>query len=170
MDRGDAFGGVREGGGEDVIGDRAFEHRRGAQVDGGVGGGVVDVGGGAAGTDDQVFEIAAGGAGDGGGQAGGVVVDVLAVAGGERQRAGGLAIRDGDVALVGMDRGDAFGGSLQGARQILIGDRAFEHRRGAQVDGGIGGGVVDVGGGAAGTDDQVFEIAEVGRASCRGRV
>ena len=72
------------------------------------GDGVDHVGGRRAAADGEALEVAAGGAGDVRGQAGGIIVDVLAVARGNGERAGGGAVGDGDVALVGVDGGDAF--------------------------------------------------------------
>src|SRR5204862_393389 len=99
--------GVRQGGGEHVVGGAALIHRRGAEVHRGRGDGVIDVGGGRGGADHQALEAAAADAGDAGDEAGGVAVDVLAVVGGNGERAGGGPIGNGDVALVGMDGGDA---------------------------------------------------------------
>ena len=69
-------------------------------------------------------------------QAGGVAVDVLAVARGDGQRAGGGAIGDGDVALVGVDGGDAVRGVRQRRGEHVVGAGAFIDRRGGEVDGG----------------------------------
>src|SRR5439155_4481382 len=96
------------------------------------------------------------------GQAGGVLVDVLAIAGGDRPGAGGLAIGDRDVALVGVDRGHAFRGVRQGGGEHVVGDRPLEHGRGAQVDRRVGDRVVDLRGGRGGADQQVLEIAALG--------
>ena len=100
------------------------------------GDGVVDVGRRRAGADDQALEVAAGDAGDVRRQAGGVAVDVLAVARGDGQRAGGGAIGNGDVALVGVDGGDAVRGVRQRGGEHVVGAGALIHRRGGEVDGG----------------------------------
>ena len=93
-------------------------------------------------------------------QAGGVLVDVLAVAGGDRQRAGGGAVGDGDVALVGVDRGHALRGVRQRRREHVAGARALGRRsRPMRFDRGVGDGVGDVGGGRAGADHQALEVA-----------
>src|SRR5256885_9223489 len=67
-------------------------------------------------------------AGDVRGQAAGVVVDVLAIARGDRQGPGGGAVGDRDVALVGMDRGDALGGVRQGRREHIEIGRPHDRR------------------------------------------
>src|SRR4029079_5944621 len=131
----------------------------GAQTDGGRGDGVIDVGGGGCRADDQALGDAGADAGDGGGEAGGVAVHVLAVVGGDGEGTGGLPIGDGDVALVGMDRGDAVRGVRQGRREHVVGAGAFIHRRGAEADGGIRHRIADVGGRRGGADDEALEAA-----------
>ena len=70
------------------------------------------------------------------GQAGGVRIDVLAVADGDGQRAGGGAIGDGDVALVGVDGGHALRGVRQRRREHVVAPEPSFDRRGGEVDGG----------------------------------
>ena len=125
VDGGDAVRGRRQRRGEHVVGAGAFVDRGGGEIDGDVGGGVGDGGGGRAAADHQALEAAAGDAGDAGGQAGGVAVDVLAVAGGDGERAGGGAVGNGDVALVGVDGGDAVRGRRQRRREHVVGAGAF---------------------------------------------
>ena len=57
------------------------------------------------------------------------------------ERAGGGAIGDGDVALVGVDGGHAFRGVRQRRREHVVRTRAFVHRGGGEIDGGRGDGV-----------------------------
>ena len=92
-------------------------------------------------------------------QAGGVAVDVLAVARGNGQRAGGGAVGDADVALVGVDGGHALRGVRQRRREHVVGAGALGDRRGREVDGGRGDGVGDVGRRRAAADDQALEVA-----------
>ena len=54
------------------------------------------------------------------------LIDVLAIARRNHQRAGGLAVRNRDVALVGVDRGDALRGVRQRRREHVVRDRALE--------------------------------------------
>src|SRR5439155_522322 len=85
-----------------------------------------------------------GDAGDVRRQAGGVAVDVLAVAGGNGERPGGGAVGDRDIALVGVDGGDAFGGGRQRRREHVAGAGTLGDGGGGEVDGGRGDGVCDL--------------------------
>src|SRR5207248_1920966 len=143
-DRGHAFRGVRQGGGEHEVGDRAFEDGRGAQVDRRGGDRVVDVRGQGDAADHQAPYNAVCGAGVRRVQLGGRLALVLYTTLFRSQGAGGGAIQDRDVALVGGDRGHAFRGVRQGGGEHEVGDRAFEDGRGAQVDRRGGDRVVDV--------------------------
>ena len=126
---------------EHVVRTRAFVHRGGGEIDGGRGDGVGDVGGRRAGADGEALEVAAGNAGDVRRQAGGIAVDVLAVARGNGQGAGGGAVGDGDIALVGVDGGHTLRRGRQRRREHVVRTRAFVHRGGGEIDGGRGDGV-----------------------------
>ena len=116
VDGGHAVRGRRQRRREHVVGAAAFIDRGRGEIDGDGGDGVVDVGGRRAAADHQALEAAAGDAGDAGRQAGGVAIDVLAVAGGNGERAGGGTVGDADIALVGVDGGDA----VRGADSVAV--------------------------------------------------
>src|SRR4029077_11236571 len=101
--------------------------------------------GGGAGADAEALEVAAAHTRDVRRQAGGVRIDVLAVARRNGERAGGGAVGDGDIALVGVDGGDAFGGIRQRRREHVARTRALVDGRRREIDGGRGDGVGDVG-------------------------
>src|SRR4029077_11295452 len=117
VDGGDAFGGIRQRRREHVAGAGALIDGGRGEVDGGRGDGIDDLRRRRAAADAEALEVAAGDAGDVRRQAGGVAIDVLAVARRNRQGPGGGAVGDGDVALVGVDGGDAFGGIRQRRRE-----------------------------------------------------
>ena len=162
VDGGHTLRGVRQRRREHVAGAGALVDGRRREIDGGRGDGVGDVGGRRAAADAEALEVAAGDAGDVRRQAGGVRIDVLAVARGNGQRARGGAVGDTDVALVGVDGGDALRGIRQRRREHVAGAGALVDGRRREIDGGRGDGVGDVGGRRAAAD------AERSR-SCRRR-
>ena len=169
VDGGDAFRGGRQRRREHVAGTGALVDGRGREIDGGRGDGVDDVGGRRAAADAEALEVAAGDAGDVRRQAGGIRIDVLAVARGDGQRAGGGAVGDADVALVGVDGGDAFRGGRQRRREHVAGTGALVDGRGREIDGGRGDGVDDVGGRRAAADAEALEVAAGDAGDVRGQ-
>src|SRR4029077_8885279 len=169
VDGGHTLRGAGEGGREHVARPRAFVHRGGGEIDGGRGDGVDHVGGRRAAADGEALEVAAGDAGDVRGQAGGVAVYVLAVARRDGQRAGGGAIGNGDIALVGVDGGHTLRGVGEGGREHVARTRAFVHRGGGEIDGGRGDGVDHVGGRRAAADGEALEVAAGDAGDVRGQ-
>src|SRR5207249_2375636 len=128
------------------------------------------VGGGRAGADHQVLEIAAGGAGDRRGQLGGVLVDVLAIARGDRQGAGGGAIQDREIGRASCRESVDIRGVGGGGGEQVVGDGDVEHTR-SDRDWSPDVCPADlVGGGRAGADHQVLEIAAGGAGDRRGQL
>src|SRR5205085_2829786 len=128
------------------------------EVDGGRGDGVDDIGRGGAAADGEALEVAAGDAGDVRREAGGVAVDVLAVARGNCERPGGGAVGDGDIALVGVDGGHAFGGGRHRRREHVAAAPTRRDSERGEVDGGRGDGVCDLRRGGAAADDEALEV------------
>src|SRR5205085_940561 len=133
------------------------------------GDGVGDLRGGPACADAERFEVAAGDAGDVRGQAGGVGVDVLAVAGGDGERAGGGAVGDTDVALVGVDVGHTLRGIRQRRREHVARTRALVARFPYTTLFRSGDGVGDLRGGPAGADAEALEVAAGDAGDVRGQ-
>ena len=151
--------GRRQRGGKHVVGAGTFIDGGRGEIDGDGGDRVVDGGGRRAAADDEALEAAAGDTGDAGREAGGVTIDVLAVAGGNGQRAAGGAIGDADIALVGVDGGDAVRGRRQRGGEDVIGAGTFIDGGRGEVDGDGGDRVVDGGGRRAAADDEALEAA-----------
>ena len=86
-------------------------------------------------------------------------IDVLAVARGDGERAAGGAVGDADIALVGVDGGDAVRGGRQRRREHVVGAGALIDGGRGEIDGDGGDGVGDVGGRRAAADDQALEAA-----------
>src|SRR4029077_8983121 len=93
------------------------------------------------------------------GEARGIRIDVLAVARGNGQGAGGGAVGDADIALVGVDGGHTLRRIRQRRREHVVRTRALVHRGGGEIDGGRGDGVEHVGGRRAGADGEALEVA-----------
>src|SRR5204863_363090 len=91
------------------------------------------------------------------------------VAGGNGQGAGGGAVGDTDIALVGVDGGHTLRGVRQRRREHVAGAGAFVDGRRREIDGGRGDGVGHVGGRRAAADAEALEVAAGDAGDVRGQ-